>query len=106
MCRQAARTATVLMVISAIAMVLAGGAAAKVKPSVGSQRVLAISAQVAPMTPLDGATITVTDADGKVIGAGSTVNAGAAQSALGQGHFSGTCRRSRVARRGRTGSCR
>ena len=87
MCRQAARTATVLMVISAIAMVLAGGAAAKVTPSVGSQRVLAISAQVAPMTPLDGATITVTDADGKVIGAGSTVNAGAAQIALGKGRL-------------------
>ncbi|MGI9187266.1 MAG: hypothetical protein ACR2J9_07075 [Gaiellales bacterium] len=75
------------MVITVIAIALAGAASSACASTAGKQRVVQVSAQVAPMTPLDGAAITVTDADGNIVGTGRTVNAGAAEVAVRSGRL-------------------
>ena len=81
------RNLTLVGAVVVVALSLVGTAAAKVKPSLGKERIIQISAQVAPMTPLDAATVTVTDADGKIVGTGRTVNAGAGQIAVSKGRL-------------------
>ncbi len=77
------RTTVVLVSIAVLGLSVVGMASA----SSGSQRILRISAQAAPMMSLDQATITVTDADGQVVGTGRTVNAGAAEIAVSKGRL-------------------
>jgi hypothetical protein len=87
MARRILGRAAVIAVVGIGVLSAFGTAGAAAKSSPGAQRILRLSAQVAPMMALDHADVTITDADGHVVGTGQTVNAGAAEIAVGKGRL-------------------